>query len=191
MRASRRRSAFTVMELLVVIAVIVILGAILVPSLIGFWSNNRTKAAADIATARLSDARGAAIAQGIPYRVCVSPNGLQVRVCPDQSGLTEQLAFDTTTVPVQRVDTLPKGVVLTPIYTGIDGVIPANDGWITLVTFLPDGTCREDASEFVLSEPEVTPLVVRVRGLTGVWAVNPGMNNLSATTGVTTMGGMP
>lgn len=165
-----RRSAFTIMEMLVVIAVILILGAILVPSLVGFWSNNRTKAAVDITTARLSDARGAAISQGRAYRVCASPDGRQVRVCPDESEPAEQLSSDQPVSPLVRTDTLPETVVLTPMLT--DTSVESIDGWITLITFLPDGTCREEAGEFQLSEPDTTPQVVRVRGLTGVWTVN-------------------
>jgi Tfp pilus assembly protein FimT len=152
---------------------VLILGAILVPSLVGFWSNNRTKAAVDITTARLSDARGAAISQGRAYRVCASPDGRQIRVCPDESELAEQLPTDSDALPFGRTDTLPDGVVLTPMQTGTADASASADGWVTLATFLPDGTCREDASEFQLAEPDVTPQVVRVRGLTGVWTVNP------------------
>lgn len=172
-RRHHRRSAFTIMEMLVVIAVVVILGAILVPSLVGFWSNNRTKAGVDITTARLSDARGAAISRGQAYRVCVSPDGRQIRVCPDESEMPEQLPSGTSSAPFVRTDTLPDGVVLTPIVTGTADSTASADGWLTLITFLPDGTCREEASEFQLAEPDVTPQVVRVRGLTGVWTVNP------------------
>jgi prepilin-type N-terminal cleavage/methylation domain-containing protein len=180
-----RRSAFTIVEMMVVIAVVLILGAILIPSLVGFWSNNRTKAGVDIATARLSDARGAAISRGQAYRVCASPDGRQIRVCPDESELAEQLPTDSDAPPLVRTDTLPDGVVLTPILTGTADATASADGWVTLVTFLPDGTCREDASEFQLAEPDVTPQVVRVRGLTGVWTVNP------ATATNTMSGGRP
>jgi prepilin-type N-terminal cleavage/methylation domain-containing protein len=179
MTARRRhhRSAFTIVEMLVVIAVIVILGAILVPSLVGFWSNNRTKAGVDITTARLSDARAAAISRGQAYRVCVSPDGRQVRVCPDESELVEQTSSGAGSTPLVRTDTLPDTVVLTPMLTstadGTSAPAAAEDGWVTLVTFLPDGTCRETSSEFQLAEPDVTPQVVRVRGMTGVWTVNP------------------
>ena len=44
-RRPARRSAFTIVELMVVMAIVLMLAAILVPSLMGFWGNNRTKAA--------------------------------------------------------------------------------------------------------------------------------------------------
>ena len=101
--------------------------------------------------------------------MCASPDGLQIRVCPDESELTEESTADAAGGVIARTDSLPKGVVLTPMLPGE----PAADGWITLATFLPDGTCREIASEFRLAEPDNAAQVVRVRGLTGVWTVNP------------------
>lgn len=171
-RRPQVRAGYTILELMVVMMIILILGAIVGPSLLGFWGNNRTKAAVDLVTARLADARGAAIAHGIPYRVCASPDGLQVRVCPDESESTEQLASEQPSTPLYQQDPLPKGVTLTPMTVGTAQSDSA-DGWITLVVFMPDGTCRDDASEFTLSETDQIPQVVRVRGLTGVWTVNP------------------
>ena len=170
----RPRTAFTLLEMLMVIAVILILGAVLVPALVGMWSNNRTKAGADMAVARLADARGAAISHARPYRVSmlVTPDGLcQIRVAPDESEQAEQPAADEPVATLTRVDTLPTGVVFTPKSEGT----PHTDGWTTLVIFLPDGTCSE-ASEFWVEEPahpDITPLIVRVRALTGVTTVNP------------------
>ena len=171
-RSHQVRAGYTVLELMVVMVIILILGAVVAPSLLGFWGNNRTKAAVDTVTARLADARGAAISHGIPYRVCASPDGTQVRVCPDESEPTEQLASEQPPTPLWQQDTLPKGVTLTPMTVGTTQAESA-DGWITLVVFMPDGTCRDDASEFTLSETDQVPQVVRVRGLTGVWTVNP------------------
>jgi prepilin-type N-terminal cleavage/methylation domain-containing protein len=168
-RRTARRSAFTIIELMVVMAIVLMLAAILVPSLMGFWGNNRSKAAVDLVTGRLSDARGAAISQGRAYRVSASPDGLQIRVAPDESEMPEEVIAEASTGLIDRTDSLPKGVVLTPITAGE----PSSDGWTTLVTFLPDGTCRELGSEFQLAEPDNVAQVVRIRGLTGVWTVNP------------------
>ncbi len=170
-RHPHARAGYTILELVVVMVIVLILAAIVGPSLVGFWSNNRTKAAVDTVTARLSDARGAAISQGRAYRVSASPDGRMVRVSPDESEPTEQLTSEEPVTDVWQQDTLPTGVVLTPTILGEVSAADA-DGWTTLVTFLPDGTCREAASEFELAEPNVTPQVVRVRGLTGVWTVN-------------------
>lgn len=183
----RSCGGYTIMELLVVMTIILILGAAIAPAMLGYWSNNRTKAGVDLATGRLADARGAAIGQGRAYRVCVSPDGRQIRVCPDESEPAEQFVTEQFSPPLVLVDTLPDTVVLTPMSTGTSDPLASADGWITLVTFLPDGTCREEAGEFHIAEPDVTPQVVRVRGLTGVWTVNP----LTAANPMGTNGGRP
>ncbi len=189
-RRPKPRAGYTILELMVVLVIILILAAIVGPSLIGFWSNNRTKAAADAVGGRLADARGAAISQGIPYRLSASPDGRMIRVSPDESEGAAQPSTDPSLRPMWQQETLPKGVVLTPTYTGTES-LPDADGWVTLVTFLPDGTCREDRSEFELAEPGETALVVRVRGLTGVWTINPATAADPTGTGGMTMGAQP
>jgi len=189
-RPHHSRDGYTILELMVVMMIILIIGALVGPSLLGFWSNNRTKAGADTVTARLADARGAAISQGRAYRVCASPDGTQVRVCPDESEPTEQLTTEQPAKEVWQQDALPKGVVITPMSTS--STAQASDGWTTLAVFLPDGTCPED-SQFDLSEPaapDVTPMRVYVRAMTGVWTVN-NVNSANATApmgGTTTSG---
>ena len=105
-----RRAGFTVLELMVVLTIILLLGAIVAPSLVGYWANNRTKAGADTVTARLADARGAAISEGRAYRVCASADGRQVRVCPDESEPAEELTTEKLPDPINQTDTLPQGV---------------------------------------------------------------------------------
>jgi len=176
---------------MVVMIIILIIGALVGPSLLGFWSNNRTKAAVDTVTARMADARGAAISQGRAYRVCVSPDGTQVRVCPDESEPSEQLTTDQTTKEVWQQDPLPKGVVVSSMSSS--STAQAADGWTTLVVFSPDGTCTED-SQFEVAEPatpDVTPMLVYVRAMTGVWTVNAANTaNAAGPMGGTTTSGM-
>jgi prepilin-type N-terminal cleavage/methylation domain-containing protein len=169
-RHRQPRAGYTILELLVVIVIILIVGGIVAPSLLGLWGNNRTKAALDTVTARLAEARGAAIAHGVPYRVCVSPDGQQIRTCPDESDLAAQSESERPANPIDVTNTVPPGVTLTPMTVGGTA---SPDGWVTIITFLPDGTCREDAGELLVGEENETPQVVRVRGLTGVWTVNP------------------
>lgn len=182
-RRTARRSAFTIVELMVVLAIVLLLAAIMVPTLMGFWGNNKTKAAVDLVTGRLSDARGSAITHGRAYRVSTNPDGTQIRVAPDESESPEEVVNEAATGELNRTDDLPKGVVLTPMSTTADVV---TDGWTTLAVFLPDGTCRDALTEFRIAETDGVAQVVRVRGLTGVWTVNP-----ENKTSPTTMGGQP
>ena len=173
MRRVRRRG-FTILEILVVMAIILLLGAILLPAVAGLWGDNRTKASANMLQARLADARSYAISQGRPYQVLASSDGKQVQVAPDPAEPPEQIGSETPPPDYGATSTFPTPVTITPIYTGGDSAPSSTmSGWTRLITFLPDGTCREDAMEVHLSEPDGTPLVVKVRGLTGDVAVNP------------------
>jgi Tfp pilus assembly protein FimT len=169
-----RRTAFTLLEVLLVMVVILILGGVLMPTLLGMWSNNRTKAGADLLTARLADARGLAVAQGRPFLVQYSADLRQVRVTLDESDQTEQPADDSNRIVLGGSQELPVGVVLTPIVASTLSPAPT-DGWVTLVVYQPDGTCPE-SMEVEVGEPEhldVPTITVRVRGLTGVVTANP------------------
>jgi prepilin-type N-terminal cleavage/methylation domain-containing protein len=168
-----RRRGYTLIELLCVIAVLVILGAIVLPTLAGMFLDTRVKAGADMAVGHCSDARTYAIEHGRSYQVFTSPDGKRLRVGPDESEHPEQSGSTTPVPPFVRETDLPTAVTLVPINTGDDAGGANTNGWVKLVTFKPDGTCREPAARFELREDGVTPLVVNVRGLTGSVVVNP------------------
>jgi type II secretory pathway pseudopilin PulG len=156
-------------ELMVVLALILLVGAVVVPSLDSFMRDTNVKGAADLCVGKLADARSYAIDEGRAYRFSVNPEGTRIRVSPDE--------LDGSGVPLESPELpphiaeleLPKGVTLSP-----DGQYPAgDDGWIKLVTYLPDGTCRETNSpDFLLKEQGTVPYMVAVRSLTGAVTVN-------------------
>jgi hypothetical protein len=47
-----------------------------------------------------------------------------------------------------------------------------SDGWLRIVTYLPDGTCREEEAAIEVRDGGASPIVVRVRGLTGATSVD-------------------
>lgn len=167
-----RRPGYTLLELLCVIAVLTILGAVVLPSLAGMFVDTRVKAGADLMVAHCSDARAYAIEHGRAYQVFASPDGKRLKVGPDESEQAEQSGSSTPTPPFVRETDLPTAVTLVPINTGGDAGTAGN-GWVKLVTYKPDGTCREPAARFELREDGVKPLVVNVRGMTGAVVVNP------------------
>jgi len=166
-----RRSGFTLVEVLAVMTVLVILAAILAPSLRSFTRDTKVQAASDLIRGRIADARGEAMEHGRPYRLAVSQDGKKVRIAPDDQN------FDTATVtsdeiaPMVAEDALPKDVTATS--QPQDGTAPAvdADGWTRVVTFQPDGTCREDAVVIRIRQPNMYPIVIRIRGLTGAATV--------------------
>lgn len=167
-----RRRGYTLLELLCVIAVLVVLGAVVLPTLSGMFLDTRVKAGADLVISHCSDARSYAIEHGRSYQVFVSPDYKRLRVGPDESEQPEQSGSSTPTPPFVRETDLPTAVTLVPINTGADAGTSTN-GWLKLVTYKPDGTCREAAAQFEVREDGVVPLVVNVRGMTGSVVVNP------------------
>ena len=168
-----RRDGYSLLEVLAVFAVLIILGAAIVPTLDGFMGDTNVKGAADLCMARLSDARSYAIEEGRAYRVSASPDGKRVRISPDEVDGSGQPLVAPDVPAHTIIDSLidekrPQTVTLTPGSNQRDG----GDGWIVLATYLPDGTCREANSKFSLNEAGVVEYIVNVRGLTGAVTLN-------------------
>jgi prepilin-type N-terminal cleavage/methylation domain-containing protein len=173
MTAPQRRRGYTLMELLAVVAILTALGGVLIPTLSGLGGDTKVKAGADAVQARLSEARAAAIEQGRAYRVAVSEDGTRVRVAPDELDFAGSvpLGEDGATGPVIVEDTLPAPVTAVPVLD--EGALSVVDeaGWVRVVTFLPDGTCREATAAVEVCEPGTHSMLIRVRGLTGAATV--------------------
>ncbi|MGL6097806.1 MAG: pilus assembly FimT family protein [Fimbriiglobus sp.] len=166
-----RRPGYTLIELLAVMAALIILGAVLLPTLSGLTRDTNVKAAGDLMRERVADARANAIGAGKPYRLAVSADGGRVRVGPDDESFTDPVSADDET-PFMADDALPGAVTATPMADG-DAPMTDDGGWVRVATFLPDGTCREDGAELELREPDVFPLRFVIRGLTGSASVAP------------------
>jgi prepilin-type N-terminal cleavage/methylation domain-containing protein len=167
-----RRPGYTLLELLCVVAVLAILGAVILPTLGGLFRDTRTQAAGDMVRGWASEARARAIEDGRSYQLLVSIDGRRLRVGPDELEQAEQPAETGAPLPLSREDALPDTVTLMPMMIG-ESVAVAPAGWVVVCTFKPDGTCREASAQFQLQEPGVNPLTVSVRGLTGGVVVSP------------------
>ena len=79
---------------------------------------------------------------------------------PSGSATVVEYAFENATAQVQA---------------DVDGQPPPGDGsWITIATFLPDGTCRETTALVATKEEDRPDMYLRVRGLIGASSVVPG-----------------
>ena len=166
------RSGFTILEILVVVVVILILGAVILPTINTFWADGRTKAAVDSTQTRLAEARSNAVNHGRNYQLLASPDGRQIRVAADPSEQMET-GEDGSAAPEFGITiTFPETVTLVPETLVSNGSSENTSGWTLLVTYKPDGTCVEENVEFSINEPGVTPQVFRIRGMTGTVAVN-------------------
>jgi prepilin-type N-terminal cleavage/methylation domain-containing protein len=159
---SPRRKGFTLIELVVVMACLIILGAILIPTVMGIQGDSLRTAGVDTVRARMADARASAMGDAIPYRLSVSSDGTQLRVDADDPASVEE------GIKIHRsTETLPNGItVKVASEDGVQAVTDA-EGWTKIATFLHDGTCREDVVEVIIQEPNSSPRILQIRGLTG------------------------
>ena len=178
------RRGYTLFELVLVLAILVVLAALAYPSLDSMYAGYRITAAADMVQASWASARARAMDEGRPYRFAVLLNKGNFRIAPEGadywSGGDPAALGDPSAAGLVIEEVLPKGVRVcthdasqTSGYeSGGDYAMPVGSidpsSWTSLVTFLPDGTAREDVVEIVLHAQGARPLLLRLRGLTGV-----------------------
>src|SRR5262249_11559837 len=153
-----RRPGFTLFEMVLVLAIMVILAGITYPSIKGMFGYYKLHGGVDSVRAAWAHARGRAILESRPYRFAVEPGGSHFRVAPDQpdywSGSSP--ANDPRGAGVVLEKALPAGVHFNvgdaggapPVENtskGDDRSPPSGD-WVPAVVFLPDGTASADVT---------------------------------------------
>jgi type II secretory pathway pseudopilin PulG len=152
-----------------VLAVIVILGAVLIPTLSGSRGDTQTKAGADVVQTYIAKARAKAIEDGRPYRLALSADGTQVQITPDVEDDGTPHDDDDASIGARHCeDTLPDGVKAVIVISDEDFTAQDQSGWQRVATFLPNGTCREEQDiELRIQEQGVAPVTIRIRSVTG------------------------
>lgn len=149
-----------------VMAALVVLGVMLIPTLSGIRGNTNLKAGADTLRSLMAQARAKAIEDGRNYRLTITADGRTIRIEPDVNSITgEAMPPDADDRPIVREELLPKGVTVAILED--DAPITDAGGLQRVATLLPDGTCREDSVFLQFNESGVKSLTVRIRGLTG------------------------
>jgi len=177
---NRRRSGATLLEIMVVMAILVIVSALTFPSLRSMYGSYKLNGSVDSVRAAWAEARERAINENRPYRFAVERNGSAFRVAPDDPAY-----WDGGNGPEN--DPNGRGLILEKALPGgvrfsVNGEgggmpdEPANDSlqekevtggdWSPAVIFKPDGTAVEDVRiTFYVSG--VRPTSLQLRGLTG------------------------
>jgi prepilin-type N-terminal cleavage/methylation domain-containing protein len=180
----RRRRGYTLVEITLVLALIVILGAIGYPSIDAMYAGVKVEAATDAVRGAWSEAQAHAINEGRPYRFAVVPGKGNFRVAPDSEeywgGSTP--AYNPDDPAIVNEGTLPTGI---PFAMGGSGPPAASNDtvlspgsvspgqWVTAAIFLPDGTAQDDV-DLPLELAGARPAIVHLRALTGVVTVERG-----------------
>jgi prepilin-type N-terminal cleavage/methylation domain-containing protein len=187
-----RRPGYTLLEMMLVCAILVIIGALSVPTLASMQGSFKLNAAVDSVRGAWAEARARAIEEGRPYRFSVEPQGSSYRVAPDSpdywSGSKPE--NDPNGVGLVLEQSLPAGVRFRvnneaaneesdkadeDLRFDLEEKKVTNSNWSTAVTFLPDGTARDDVTiHFQVRGTKPTCLLLR--GLTGTVSVQTPTN---------------
>jgi Tfp pilus assembly protein FimT len=158
------RHAYTLFELTLVCALIVLMAGIVVPLLDVQNADSRVTAGADMVKGRLAEAQSRAVEEGRAYRFEIV-DSTKCRVLPD-GGAPVQGGAGGAPDP-EAVDTLPQKVFFGtkgPEGGGVNASDPGANGGLKII-FLPDGSASDDA-EISLNSPGARPVTLKLRALT-------------------------
>ncbi|QDT37945.1 prepilin-type N-terminal cleavage/methylation domain-containing protein [Stratiformator vulcanicus] len=164
-----QRRAFTLFELLLVLAVLAVIAGMVVPTLSGAMSTRPLRGAADQIRQVLTTARRDAIDAGVPMRFEfeTGTNIFRVALLFDVSaGAVESTAIETppgvTFIGEDRLD----GDI---VFAESEGLSLTAQSDAAAVFFYPDGT--SDSAQIRLVDDANHSIVIKLRGLTGAVTV--------------------
>ena len=163
---ARPHSGFTLFELMLVMAVILIAGAITVPAIDSMMADGRLKAARDMVQARWADAQGRAMKEGRPYKFSVIYQTGQFKVEPEDPDAASDADDAVTSDKGFTVEgELPTGILFAKD-DGSVGKAGGGSNYEPLAVFLEDGTARDDV-RIMFGKEGNQPIGLQVRALTG------------------------
>lgn len=177
MRCPNPRPGMTLIEILLVMAIMLAIAAIALPTMSAMYSDLQVKAAADEVRSVWTDCRTYSIEEGRAYRFAVQPDTGQYRIAPDSAefwgGTASETAYgsEDASVPAHVQEGLLTGSILFKVPDGLGE--SSADGWTTIAVFLPDGTAAEDREIMLATEDDARPITVHVRAMTGAVSVRP------------------
>jgi Tfp pilus assembly protein FimT len=170
------RKGYTVLEVVLVMAVLIVLGAVIVPTMSSYYGNTRQKAAADLIRARIVEGRAKAMEQGMWYRVAINQDKSRIRVAPDAGVDGKDFASLTpgnssapgATVVEDKFDKATAELIIDPNDT--TRTTPDGD-WVTVMTIGPEGICKESDTVISVKESDFQPIQIRIRGIAASAAI--------------------
>src|SRR5262245_60959939 len=110
-----RRSAFTILEITLVLTILIVVAALTIPALKELYAEIPLNAAVDMVRAHWAEARSHAILEGRPYRFAVIWHTGEFRVAPESTEFWadaegDNEPADNDAQPLEIEKTLPDGV---------------------------------------------------------------------------------
>lgn len=181
------RKGYTILELVIMLAVLIILGAAIIPSLAGYYGNTRQKEAADLIRSRIVEGRAKAMEQGVWYRLAVNQDKTRIRLAPDGPNFSSATPSDSSALNAQVTeDTLDKEVTAevatdpnsmqssggggsssSSDNTLSNGAVASDGDWLTVMTVGPEGICKENATTVTVKQGKFEPILIQLRGIVG------------------------
>lgn len=176
----KQRRGYTLFELVLVLAMLILMAALAFPTLDSMNSAYRVTEAVDMVRARWATARTYAMNEGRAYRFSVLPNKGNFRIAPDGIDYWSGGGGNTDENAYVLDEALPKGVRFNTSDSA-NGADTSGESSLqseqvdisqmsTIVTFLPDGTAGEDV-EITFSSSSARPVKLKLRALTGAVTV--------------------
>jgi type II secretory pathway pseudopilin PulG len=177
-----RRAGYTLFELVVVVALVVLVASLSFPYFLTLMADARIEAAGDMIRARMADARSMALEQGRPYRFGFLPGTGKFQVAPDDSSDWDSVQDGEDERDDLIRGQLPEGVIFVTDAGALrSGSAPGQgNGWQLGGVFLPEGGARgatnsdgtsSDDVTFYFGQSGIAPMGMRLRGLTGTLRV--------------------
>lgn len=170
------------MELLLVVSIIVLIGALASPAVLHTFARQSLSKGADRVRAAMGQARVSAIRDGDIYAVFVLEGGSWFNVAPfSQARNQSATASSRQQIAAQKrqsateEDLLPRGVTFSANITAVDDraaeALSAGDqgSAIRPILFYPDGTSQD--ARVVLQNEKEQYVEVQLRGMTGLSSV--------------------
>jgi type II secretory pathway pseudopilin PulG len=167
-----RRSGYTMFEIVLVMAVLVIIGAVCVPFMKPMLASNDVQAATDMVRSRWTEMRTRAMTEGRAYRFAIEENTGKFRIAPDDGqywGDSNSSSSSGSDQPAWVVEeTLPGQVVfMNGGAVSHDNTSSGGSGpWTLSFTILPDGKARQDV-RVSFGRGGAPALVLKLHGGTG------------------------
>jgi len=168
-----KRPAYTLIEILCVLAIVVAAAAIGVPIFQSMIADARVSAAGDMVRGRLADTRSKALDEGRSWRLGFLANTGVFQLAPDDAPEWESPTTDLTRTPTLIRDELPKDVVFGVNQGDVMAAVhPGSPGskWETIAVYKWDGSANDDTTVY-FGKGGLVPMRVNVRALTGAVSI--------------------